>query len=235
MVVPAKVACGFSRSKNVKKGMKTMLIKHIKHSYEKFTLNIVGLDISENTIVGIVGENGAGKSTLMSILSGYKKANGKFDVEGVDFQKVLFVSTDIGLYEYLTVEEFIKFVIKYSNADVRAEDILKELDLEEKKDMVIESLSQGMKKKLTLVPMFVRNYELIILDEPFNSIDMNYIFKLKQTLKTIKKRSTILVSSHMLDTLSDLCDKIVLIEKGIVRKELSNTGNIKELEREIFG
>lgn len=212
-----------------------MKINCIKHKYENFQLDIENIELKKGNIIGLIGENGAGKSTLMSILSGYLKANGSNDVEGIDINKVLFIPSELGLYEYLTVEEFILLVIKYSNTKVTIDELLDKLDLKEKRNILIEELSEGMRKKLSLVSIFTKEYEVIILDEPFNSIDLNYIYKLKQCLLSLKKESIILISSHILDTLADICDQFVLINKGHVKKQIINTRNIKNLESEIFG
>ena len=92
----------------------------------------------------------------------------------------------------------------------------------------------GMKKKLTLLPIFVREYKFLILDEPFNSIDLTYIYKLKQLLREMKRKVTIIVSSHILDTLADLCDEILVMQDGKISKHIQESISIKDLEREIF-
>ena len=211
-----------------------MYISHIKHEYENFILDVSDLRLENNSIIGLVGENGAGKSTLMSLLAGYKKANREFNVTDFEFEDVVFVPTDVELYEYLTVGEFIRFCIKYSDSSKNIKEILASLDMLDKENSIIESLSQGMKKKLTLIPIFISKYKYIILDEPFNSIDLNYIYKLKEFLEREKTNATILITSHILDTLADLCDSIILLEKGSIKKYITNIGCIEELEREIF-
>ncbi|XCY61554.1 AAA family ATPase [Streptococcus iniae] len=75
------------------------------------------------------------------------------------------------------------------------------MQLQEKRNTQISDLSQGMTKKLSMVNIFINDYDLIILDEPFNSIDVNYIFQLKRLLLKLKKTTTIIISSHILDTL----------------------------------
>lgn len=210
-----------------------MLINEIKHSYQNFDFEIHNINLKENTIIGIVGENGAGKSTFMYLLSGFMKANNTFQVTNFEDKSILFIPSELDSYEYLTVEEFLYFINKYSSTNVPIADILKKLELEEK-DVLIGELSQGMRKKITLVPLFINKYDLIILDEPFNSIDLNYIYKLKCHLYNIKSKSTILISSHILDTLADICDRFLLIESGHLKKDFINNKNIQNLEREIF-
>lgn len=212
-----------------------MKINCIKHSYENFNLDIENISLNKGKIIGLIGENGSGKSTLMSILSGYLKASTIRNVDGIDINEILYIPSELQLYDYLTVEEFIFFIVKYSNTKMTIEEILDKLELKSKRSLLIEELSEGMRKKLSLVSIFTRKYELIILDEPFNSIDLNYIYKLKQYILSMKKDSIILISSHILDTLSDICDEFLLIDNGKIRKQIVNDKNIKSLESEIFG
>ncbi|MBS5081076.1 MAG: ATP-binding cassette domain-containing protein [Clostridiales bacterium] len=212
-----------------------MLIKKIEHSFESFELNILDIELKENSINGLVGKNGAGKTTFMEILSGFRKANMAFEVEGLNEKDILFVPSDLLVYDYLTVGEFLDFIIKYSDTTVSADLLLEKLNLENKANTLIEELSQGMKKKLTLVPLFTKKYSTIILDEPFNSIDLGYIYTLKKYLVELKRRTTIIISSHILDTLADICDSVILIENGDIKKHIKDSISIKKLEREIFG
>ncbi len=211
-----------------------MFIKRIEHEYENFKLSISDIQIRNNSINGLVGKNGAGKTTLMEILSGFKQANGVCKVEETDENDILFIPSDISVYEYLTVKEFLEFVVKYSDTAMDADFLLSKLALEHKAHTLIEELSQGMKKKLTLVPLFTKKYSTIILDEPFNSIDLEYIYTLKKYLTELKKNSVIMISSHILDTLADICDSVILIENGCVKKHIKDSISIKKLEREIF-
>ena len=211
-----------------------MIVNKISHKYPTFSLDIENLNLEKNSIIGLLGENGAGKSTFMNILSGYIKPNGHFSVENWDDTSILYIPSDLDVYEYLTVEEFITFIVKYSKTCICVIDILEKIDMKDKKDTLIEELSLGMKKKLTLIPMFLKDYDLIILDEPFNSIDLAYISTLKKFIVSLKPKSTILISSHILDTLVDICDKFVLIQNGVLKKELINERDILNLESEIF-
>lgn len=171
---------------------------------------------------------------MMEILSGFRKSNISYEVYGINVKDLLFIPSDLSVYNYLTVEEFLKFVIKYSETKKTVEQLLNILDLTAKAKVIIEELSQGMKKKLSLVPLFIKKYDLIILDEPFNSIDLEYIYSLKKNIKQFKKHSTVIISSHILDTLADICDSLVLIENGKIKKHIENSQSVEKLEREIF-
>ncbi|WP_208559306.1 ATP-binding cassette domain-containing protein [Marinilactibacillus kalidii] len=211
-----------------------MMINQIKHEYSNFSLDISNLMLKDNSIIGLIGENGAGKTTLMNILSGMQIANTEMQLGNYKFENILFIPSDLDPYDYMTVLEFITIVINYSNSIISPQSIIEKLELNEKKDTLISELSQGMKKKLTLINLFLNSYNLIILDEPFNSVDIKYIYQIKKIIIDLKKESIILISSHILDTLADICDEFIYLEDGKVKKTFSNNKNFSTLERELF-
>lgn len=161
-----------------------MFVNNIEHRYEDFCLDIKNIEFKNNSVIGLVGENGGGKTTLMNILSGEMIANGRCSVkEDLVASDRIMIYSDLEVYDYLTVEEFLGFVIKYNETQKDVEELLEILGLSDKRKSLIEELSLGMKKKLTLTPLFVREYDYIFLDEPFNSIDLNYIYRLKELMK----------------------------------------------------
>ena len=211
-----------------------MYIKQIAHAYSNFRLQITDLKLPEGEIIGLLGENGAGKTTLMNMLSGYYEANQTFDVVDFDVDNILYIPSDLEPYPFLTVSEFVTLIINHTGGIKTAKQLISELNLKGKEDTRIEELSQGMRKKLSLISLFIRDIGLLILDEPFNSIDVTYITQLKSILKTFKGKTTILISSHILDTLNDLCDSFILLKNGEVAKTFANTGSIRELEEQLY-
>lgn len=211
-----------------------MYINQIAHAYSNFRLQITDLKLPEGEIIGLLGENGAGKTTLMNMLSGYYEANQTFDVEDFDVDNILYIPSDLEPYPFLTVSEFVTLIINHTGGIKTSEQLISELNLKGKEDTRIEELSQGMRKKLSLISLFIRDIGLLILDEPFNSIDVTYITQLKSILKTFKGKTTILISSHILDTLNDLCDSFILLKNGEVAKTFANTGSIRELEEHLY-
>ena len=211
-----------------------MYINQIAHAYSNFRLQINDLKLPEGEIIGLLGENGAGKTTLMNMLSGYYEANQTFDVENFDVDNILYIPSDLEPYPFLTVSEFVTLIINHTGGIKTVEQLISELNLKGKEDTRIEELSQGMRKKLSLINLFIRDIGLLILDEPFNSIDVTYITQLKSILRAFKGKTTILISSHILDTLNDLCDSFVLLKNGKVDKIFANTGSIRELEEQFY-
>ncbi|MDU7559741.1 MAG: ABC transporter ATP-binding protein [Finegoldia magna] len=211
-----------------------MIIRRINHKYKNFELDIENLEIENNKIIGLIGENGAGKTTLMDILSKMIKANASFDVQDYNENDILYIPSQESPYYFLTVSEFCKIVNEYSSSSKTSENLIVELGLEDKKDTLISELSEGMKKKLTLINILTGDYSLIIMDEPFNSIDLKYSYEIKKLILQLKENSTILISSHILDSLVDICDEFVLLKNGKVKKVFANSKDKKQLEDEIF-
>lgn len=211
-----------------------MFIRKINHKYKNFELDIENLEIENNKIIGLIGENGAGKTTLMDILSRMIKANTSFDVQDYNENDILYIPSQVSPYYFLTVSEFCKIVSEYSNSNKSSGEIINTLGLTEKKDTLISDLSEGMKKKLTLINILTGDYSLIIMDEPFNSIDLKYSYEIKKLILQLKENSTILISSHILDSLIDICDEFVLLKNGSVKKVFVNSKDKKQLEDEIF-
>lgn len=211
-----------------------MLINKITHAYESFTLDIENLNLEHNNIIGLIGKNGAGKTTLMDILSQMVKANTTFDVSSYNENDVLYIPTDLEPYTYLTVVEFCKIVLDYSSSEKDVNTIMNDLELLDKENIYISELSKGQQKKLSLINMFLNQYSLVILDEPFNSVDLQYTYEMKNIITALKQTSTVLVSSHIVDTLVDICDEFIYLDNGQVKKVFKNSGNKKELEEELF-
>ncbi len=211
-----------------------MKINVVRHKFPKFELDVRNVIFEDNHIIGLIGENGSGKTTLMNLLSEFLTANIAYEVEGIDADDILFIPSELEPFEYMTVKEFVNIIRDYSNSNKSNQELIEALSLVGKEEVNIGELSQGMRKKLSLINVFTRDYKLIILDEPFNSIDIKYIYQLKQLFKGLKTTSTIIISSHILDTLSDICDDFIYLEDGKVKKVFQNTGDIKALERELF-
>ncbi|WP_282919855.1 ATP-binding cassette domain-containing protein [Ignavigranum ruoffiae] len=209
-------------------------ITNIQHQYSHFELDVENLNLCENKVYGLIGRNGAGKTTFMDTLSGHIVANKKFKISNLSHDDILYIPSTSRPYTFLTVNEFSNLVIKYAGTESNSYEILNRLGLFEKKDERISNLSEGMIKKLSLIQLFIKPYPLILLDEPFNSIDIQYSYEIKKIINTLKSSSTIMVSSHIIDSLIDLCDEFILMESGKIKKRFINNQDKKEIEGEIF-
>lgn len=215
-------------------------------------LNLEKLDIPKGQSFGLVGNNGAGKTTFFSLLldliqpsSGYIKNNDILVHESEAWKP--FTSSFIDesfLIGYLTAEEYFYFIGELRNqnkADVdkllsNFTDFFHDEILGKKK--YLRDLSKGNQKKAGIVAALIGNPEVIILDEPFANLDPTTQIRLKQILKNLAQKQgvTILVSSHDLLHVTDVCERIVVLEKGVVVKDIQTSeATLKELEQHFSG
>lgn len=208
-----------------------MILKKLSHSFENFSIYVENINFDKGKIYALIGKNGAGKTTLMNAITKNLNLNGNIEMD-IDEDKILYIPTELNAYEFLTVKEFINLLLKHNDTNSNYDYVIEKLNLKNKENELIANLSQGMSKKIALSPIFIRNFDFLILDEPFNSIDINYIFELKIYLKEISKDCAILISSHILDTLSDICDEFFIIKDGKIVKILDKS--TENLESEIL-
>ena len=215
-------------------------------------LNIPSLDIPKGQSFGLVGNNGAGKTTYFSLLldlikptTGQLKNNGVLVSESEDWKPFTSAFIDESfLIGYLTAEEYFYFI-----GDLRGQnkqdvdnligqfsDFFHGEILGQKK--YLRDLSKGNQKKAGIVSAFIGNPEVIVLDEPFANLDPTTQIRLKQILKDLAKKQgvTVLVSSHDLMHVTDVCERIVVLDKGHVVKDIQTSeATLKELEAHFAG
>ncbi|RLE92439.1 MAG: hypothetical protein DRN04_10330 [Thermoprotei archaeon] len=230
------------------------LINAIKEkNYEYVTvLNKVSLTAHENEILGIVGPNGAGKTTLFKILSGMLFPDeGYGNILGLDlvkdFQEIKRVVNIIGtcewltFYEDLSVKENLEFIQKiYTFSGIKpirdVDSVLEILNLKERISEKVRKLSSGMRQKLALAKCLIIYTPVILLDEPFRGLDILSVKELKEIIKnTLSKEDneTILISSHKLSYIEDLCERILIMNKGRIISSIS-VEKIKEFSKKFM-
>lgn len=191
---------------------------------EKVVLNKLNCTIKTGTIYGLIGANGAGKSTLMRIITGiYQKNSGRIEVDGEELkdteelkQKFAYVPDDLFFFKNYTIKDTLQFYSKiYQNFDVDyAKKMLKILNLNELQR--ISTFSKGMKRQTAIICALATNAEYMFFDETFDGIDpvvRNFIKKAIAE-KMEEKGCTIVISSHNLRELEDICDNLGLLYKG---------------------
>jgi len=215
-------------------------------------LNIQSLDIPKGQSFGLVGNNGAGKTTYFSCLldliqptTGFIKNNNIKVNESEDWKPFTSAFIDESfLIGYLTAEEYFYFIGELrgqNRSDVdklvaQFEDFFHGEILQQKK--YLRDLSKGNQKKAGIVAALIGNPEVIILDEPFANLDPTTQIRLKQIIKDLAEKQgvTILISSHDLMHVTDVCERIVVLEKGEVIKDLATSAaTLKELEAHFSG
>ncbi|MFD2822482.1 ABC transporter ATP-binding protein [Lacinutrix iliipiscaria] len=215
-------------------------------------LNIENLEIPKGQSFGLVGNNGAGKTTYFSLLldliqptTGNIKNNNILVHESEDWKPFTSAFIDESfLIGYLTAEEYFYFIGELrgqNKADVDAlvaqfEDFFHGEILNQKK--YLRDLSKGNQKKAGIVAALIGNPEVIILDEPFANLDPTTQIRLKQIVKNLAQKQgvTVLISSHDLLHVTDVCERIVVLEKGEIVKDLKTSeATLKELEAHFAG
>ncbi|MBQ2184278.1 MAG: ABC transporter ATP-binding protein [Lachnospiraceae bacterium] len=218
-------------------------IKHLYKRYGRFlALNDFNLNVNEGELFGFVGSNGAGKTTTMRICVGLLKADGvEVLIDGEKMlrnhrklaEKVGYVPDYFGVYKSLTASEYLHFFasaygIYGSDADRLTDELLDLVNLSHKKDTDVNGLSRGMKQRLCLARGMVHNPDILFLDEPASGLDPKARFELKEILKNLSAMGkTIIISSHILPELAEMCTSVGIIDKG----HLVLQGSIEEIHR----
>lgn len=205
-------------------------LENVSKSFGKIkVLTDVNIKFSSGKIYGLYGRNGSGKSVLLKIISGLYSHEGKVLYDDVEYEKLSslpFLRGQIetpSFFPNLTGLENLRLLAKIQNR-ISNQEILKSLDivnLLNEKDKKYSEYSLGMKQKLGIAQAIMENPDIIILDEPFNGIENATVKKLIEYFKRIKKDKIIIVSTHIIDDLKNLCDKIYYLDGGVLsEKEL---------------
>jgi len=203
-------------------------------------VNRLSLEIAEGSIYGFVGPNGAGKTTTMKILATLlAPTSGQAWVAGTEVTKnpdqvrrhVGYMPDFFGVYDDLKVNEYLDFYASSYGipaADRRqiADDLLELVDLTHKRDAYVDTLSRGMKQRLCLARSLVHNPDVLLLDEPASGLDPRARVEMRELLKELRQMGkTILISSHILPELAEMCTDIGIVENG----ELVASGSVAEI------
>lgn len=205
-------------------------IQNLTKKYGKFlALDNLNLHIDKGEIFGFVGPNGAGKTTTMRITCGLLKAtSGTVLVDGINAithpddikRKVGYVPDFFGVYDNLKVMEYMEFYgsmydMSKEDVDEIADGLLELVNLSDKKDAFVDTLSRGMKQRLCVARALIHNPDLLVLDEPNSGLDPRARFEMKEVLKNLGSMGkTIIISSHILPELAEMCTSIGIMERG---------------------
>ena len=206
-------------------------VSHLTKRYRTFTaLTDLSFHVDSGEIVGLLGPNGAGKTTTLRCISGIiRPSEGHVTVDGHDLgtdeqaakRLLAFVPEQPNPYEMLTVWEHLKFVaLAYGSADgfdERAPVLLERFDLSAKRDALVGTLSKGMRQKLTIACAFLHRARVFLFDEPLIGLDPRAARELRLQIRQAARDegAAVLVSTHMLDTAQNLCDRILILRHGI--------------------
>lgn len=211
-------------------------INHLSFSYEEnLVLENVSFEVKNGEILGILGLNGAGKSTLLNLVAGFLPlAQGTIQFQNAPLSKqsIAMLETHNYFYPHLTAQEYLHIFIKKEKlVDIQAWATMLDIPLNQE----IENFSTGMKKKLALLSILILDRPVMIFDEPFNGLDLESSFLLKEIILKLKaKGKIILLTSHVLETLTGICDRILWLKKGNVECifEYDSFGSIEKILKE---
>ena len=200
----------------------------------------VTFSLKKGEVVGFLGPNGAGKSTLMKIICCYlQQDSGKVQVCDLDTQENdLLVKAKIGylpennpLYTDMYVKEYLSFVggiYKIDNLKNRISEIIDQTGLSTEQSKKIEELSKGFKQRVGLAAALIHNPEVLIWDEPTTGLDPNQLVEIRNLIKEVGKDKTVLLSTHIMQEVDKMCNRIIIISKG----KIVDDKQIADLQKE---
>lgn len=188
----------------------------------------ISFKVAKGEIVGFLGPNGAGKSTTMKIITGYlQQDKGNARVCGIDVSRdALKAKSKIGylpeanpLYYDMYVKEYLDFIADVhhiANKQQRIEEVIKITGLNKESNKKAGQLSKGYKQRVGLAAALIHDPEVLILDEPTSGLDPNQIVEIREVIKQLGEKKTVLFSSHILQEVEAICDRVIIINKGVV-------------------
>ena len=204
-------------------------VENITKKYGNFTaVDGISFEIDEGEIVGFLGPNGAGKSTTMNMITGFiEPSEGRIIVDGYDISKkpqkakkqIGYMPEGVPLYSDLTVKEFVSYMadLKGCTKKIKREEVnkvLSETGLIDVQNKLTKNLSRGYKQRVSMAGALVGDPKVIILDEPTVGLDPKQVTEIRSLIKELGKKHTVILSSHILSEVSQICNRVIIINKG---------------------
>ena len=204
-------------------------VENITKKYGSFTaVNDISFEIEEGEIVGFLGPNGAGKSTTMNMVTGFiEPTSGKIIIDGYNISKkpkkakrqIGYMPEGVPLYTDLTVKEFVTYMAELKGVPKKerkekVEKALEDTGLIDVKNKLTRNLSRGYKQRVSMAGALVSNPKVIILDEPTVGLDPKQVTEIRTLIKNLGKEHTVILSSHILSEVSQICNRVIIINKG---------------------
>ena len=204
-----------------------LIVKDISKNFGEFkAINHLSFEVKVGDVMGFLGPNGAGKTTSMRVITGYLRSDGGIvlinnkDIE----QDPIFTKSMVGYlpegvplyldfspYLYL---DYVCQVRNIKNSSKAIKKVISDLQLEEVKDVPIETLSKGFKRRVGIAQALIHNPKLLILDEPTDGLDPLQKFEVRKLIKNLSKTKAIIISTHILDEVPEVCNKCLIINNG---------------------
>lgn len=210
-------------------------IQNVSKSFgSKKVLDDVCFEVKKGQTAALLGENGAGKSTLLRIISGFLEADiGSVKIDNLDIpeqreqflQRIGYVKEITSLYDEMMVVEFLRFVadvrlLPAALKDEKIKEVIRQMDLQEVLFQRCSTLSKGFRKRVELAATLLAEPEVLLLDEPTEGLDPNQKHALRQIIKNYAKKHTVMVSTHTLEDVEILADKVLLLHKGVLEADM---------------
>jgi ABC-2 type transport system ATP-binding protein len=197
-----------------------------KYYGDQAAVRDASFSVAKGEIVAFLGPNGAGKSTTMKILTGFISASSgevkvcgmPVDVDSLDTRQVIgYLPEHNPLYLDMYVKEYLEFVgriYKVKNLKERAAEMIKAVGLEVEQNKKLGALSKGYRQRVGLAAAIIHDPQVLILDEPTSGLDPNQLVEIRELIKKIGKSKTVMLSTHIMQEVEAICDRIVIINKG---------------------
>jgi len=197
----------------------------------RLAIDQISFHTEKGEIVGFLGPNGAGKTTTMRILSGFMPpTSGKATIAGFDVveqslevrKRVGYLPETVPLYTDMTVFDYLKFMAdlrKLEDVEDRVDQVLEMVNMGDRAESYIASLSKGMRQRIGLAQALLHEPEVLILDEPTIGLDPAQIIEVRRLIRALGKEHTILLSTHILSEVQQMCDRVLIINKGKIVAE----------------
>ena len=224
--------------------MKMIKVEHLVKRYgTNYALDDISFEIGEGEIVGLLGPNGAGKSTTMNILTGYlSTTSGAAYVNGIDIlQDPIGAKKNIGflpeqppLYMDMTVREYLNFVYDLKGCkldkDKHLGEIISVVKIADVEKRLIKNLSKGYKQRVGIAQALIGDPKVIIFDEPTVGLDPKQILEVRSLIRTLGRKHTVILSTHILAEVQAVCERVIIINKGKIIADEKTENITKTIE-----
>lgn len=196
-------------------------------------MNNVSFEVNSGEVIGFLGPNGAGKSTMMKIITGYiPQSEGDVEVCGIDVRedslavrkKVGYLPEHNPLYTDMYVREYLTFVAGLHKAPKsRVDEMIEKTGLTPEQHKKIGQLSKGYRQRVGLAQAMIHDPEVLILDEPTTGLDPNQLVDIRKLIREIGKEKTVMLSTHIMQEVEAVCDRVIIINKGVIAADQKTT------------
>lgn len=204
-------------------------VKNVTKKYPNIkAVDNISFEIKDGEVVGFLGPNGAGKTTTMNMITGFiEPTEGQIIINGFDIvrkskkakKQIGYMPEGVPLYTELTAKEFVNYMaelrgVRSKERKQEVEKAIEETGLKDVQNKLIRNLSRGYKQRVSMAGALVGNPEVIILDEPTVGLDPKQITEIRNLIKELGKKHTVILSSHILSEVSQICERVIIINHG---------------------